>query len=200
MLDAPVRRVIGPLLAPVGRALGRAGVSPNHLTVAGALLGVAAAVCIAHGLSLVGLAVWLASRVVDALDGIVARETRQASAFGGYLDITLDMVAYGAMVFGFAAVHAGERWLWPAILFGYLLVTTTTLALSSSLEARRARLPDNDRSLQFTAGLAEAGETSIVYVAFTMWPSAVGVVGWAWVALCVATTVQRSVAAYRLLR
>jgi phosphatidylglycerophosphate synthase len=199
MIDAPVRRQLGAWLAPAGRWLGRAGVTPNALTIAGAALGVVAALLVARGAAWLALGTWLVSRFVDALDGIVAREAGLATPFGGYLDITLDMIAYGAMVLGFAAVHPAQRWLWPAVLFGYLLVTTTTLALSSILEARRAVQPHNDRSLQFTAGYAEAGETSVVYALFTAWPAGVAYVGWAWVAVCAATVVQRTVLARRLL-
>lgn len=199
MIDAPVRRLLGRWLAPAGRWLGRAGITPNALTMVGAALGVTAALLIARGAAWTGLGVWLVSRAVDALDGIVAREAGLASAFGGYLDITLDMVAYGAMVLGFAAVHPQGQWLWPSVLFGYLLVTTTTLALSSILEARRATRPDNDRSLQFTAGFAEAGETSIVYALFVAWPEGIAVVGWGWVAVCAATVIQRTILARRLL-
>jgi hypothetical protein len=103
------------------------------------------------------------------------------------------------MALAFGVVHPADRWLTAWVLFGYLLVTTTTLALSSILEREALARPDNDRTLQFTPGFAEAGETSVVYALWVLLPGAYRVVGWAWVALCLATAVQRTVLARRLL-
>ena len=133
------------------------------------------------------------------MDGILARETHCVTPFGAYLDITLDMMAYSAMLAGFAWIHPEGGWVWSAILVGYLLVTTTTLALSSVLESEHAKLTRNDRSLQFTPGFAEAGETTVVYALFALLPSYVTPVGWVWVAVCAATVVQRTLLARKLL-
>ena len=55
------------------------------LSIAGAASGIAAGLLVAKGLTAFGVAVWLASRVLDGMDGLLARETGRASAFGGYL-------------------------------------------------------------------------------------------------------------------
>ena len=199
MFDAPVRRLVARVLLPPTRVLGRIGCSPNMLSVCGALLGVLAAVSVARGATIVGIGVWLVSRIVDGMDGILARETQRATAFGGYLDITLDMIAYSAMLIGFAVRHPEGQWVWPAILIGYLLVTTTTLALSNMLERAQQHIAGNDRSLQFTPGFAEAGETTVVYVLFALLPAWVVPIGWVWAGLCAATVVQRTILAKRLL-
>lgn len=200
MFDAPVRRVVARVLAAPARALARAGVSPNAATIAAALLGMAAALLIASNRSLSGIGVWLVSRVLDGMDGVLGRATGRTSSFGGYLDITLDMLAYCAMVLGFAVIHPEGGAVWAAILVGYVLVTTTTLALSSVLEKEQARVADNDRSLQFTPGFAEAGETTAVYVLMVLLPALTTAIGWAWVAVCAATVVQRTLLARRLLK
>jgi len=169
------------------------------LSVFGATLGVVGGLVVAGGHPLLGLGAWLISRIVDGMDGILARETNRVTPFGGYLDITLDMMAYSAMLLGFAWIHPEGGWVWAAILVGYLLVTTTTLALSSMLEKENARIGTNDRSLQFTPGFAEAGETTVVYALFALLPSFVTPIGWAWAAVCAATVVQRTLLARKLL-
>ena len=199
MFDAPARRVIAQVITGPTRALGRLGISPNMLSVCGAVMGVGSALLVARQRPLLGLVVWLVSRVIDGMDGILARETNQATPFGGYLDITLDMVAYSAMLVGFAFIHPEGGWVWAAILVGYLLVTTTTLALSSVLEREQANIRENDRSLQFTPGFAEAGETTIVYALFALLPAFVTPIGWIWAAVCAATVVQRTLLAHKLL-
>jgi phosphatidylglycerophosphate synthase len=139
------------------------------------------------------------SRVLDGIDGILARHLNRKSAFGGYLDITLDMVAYSAMLFGFWVLHPEAGWAWPAILVGYLLVTSSTLALSSILEQQQVDMPGSNRTFKFTPGLAEAGETSVVYVLLTVFPAWVTPIDWTWAAMCGITVVQRTLLARRLL-
>ena len=199
MFDAAVRRLLPPVLTPVARLLARAGVSPNAVSLIGGLLGVGAGLLVARGFVWSGMIVWLVSRALDGVDGILARESQQASAFGGYLDITVDMAAYSAMLLGFAAIHAEGGWVWSAILVGYLLVTTTTLALSSALEHLNAKVPDNDRSIQFTPGFAEAGETTLAYLLFALFPAVVTPMAWLWAGVCYATVIQRTLLARRLL-
>ena len=89
--------------------------------------------------------------------------------------------------------------MWQAILVGYVLAITTTLALSSAAERAARTVAAGDRTFQFTRGLAEAGETTIVYVLWILMPSHVALVGWAWCGLLLATALQRSWMAWRFL-
>jgi len=200
MFDERVRQQIAPWLRRPAAVLGQLGVSPNQLTVVAFLLAGAAATLVATGWVWVGMAVWLASRLLDALDGLVARGHGRATAFGGFLDITLDMAAYSLMIVGFAIQHPDPNLAWLLILVGYVLCITTTAVLSSSLEQRRATVAGNDRSLQFTPGLAEAGETTIAYLLFALLPAWVAPLAWIWAAVLMYTAAQRTLLASRLLR
>src|SRR5262245_20914313 len=102
MLDEPFRARFAEAARPLARALAAAGVTANHVTVGAFVVAIAAAVALATGRPRLGLLLWLFSRVGDGLDGVIAREGRTGSPFGGYLDITLDMAAYSAMVIAFA--------------------------------------------------------------------------------------------------
>lgn len=199
MFDDSVRPYVARLFGPVSRGMISWGVTPSALTWTGFVIAAAGAAAIASGHSAVGLALWLLSRVADGLDGVVARTSGRQSAFGGYLDILLDMAAYSLMVVAFAHLHPHPALLWQAILVGYVLVITSTLALSSAAERLGRTVAGGGRSFQFTRGLAEAGETSLVYVLWTVFPSFVELVGWTWCALLCATAVQRSWMAYRWL-
>lgn len=200
MFDETARRVMPRLLTGPARALARAGVSPDMLSIVGGAMGVASGVLVSRAYVFMGIAVWLVSRVLDGLDGVLARESGRGSAFGGFLDITLDMMAYSAMLIGFAVIHPEGGLVWVLVLMGYLMVTTTTLALSSLLEKQNAQaVASNDRALQFTPGFAEAGETTMVYVLLAFMPAWATTVAWVWAALCFATMVQRTLLAKRLL-
>ncbi|MCU0255460.1 MAG: CDP-alcohol phosphatidyltransferase family protein [Vicinamibacterales bacterium] len=200
MFDETARGRFASLAAPVARWFAARRVSAAQMTAVGLVLALAAAVFVALAQPWVGLGLWLASRVADGLDGQLARASGGGSPLGGYLDITADMIAYSAMVLGFAAAHPRHGLLWAAVLAGYVLAITTTLALAAAAERVGRQVSATDRSLQFTRGLAEAGETTIVYALWVAWPAGIAWVGWTWVALLAATAVQRTAFAVRALR
>ncbi len=188
-------RYAGPLLAIYARL----SLTPNHVTLLGFGLAILASVAVAWGHGWVALAVWWVSRVADGTDGLYARETGQATSFGAYLDILLDMAAYGAMVLGFAwaVPQLGARWL--AMLFLYVLCITSALALGSQ-EERLARPPRDDRGLRLGAGLAEGGETGIAYSIFLVFPEQLAWTTMLWVAVLALTVGLRTLLAHRILR
>ncbi len=197
MFDDVFRPRFARVVAPVGRALISWGITPSLVTWAGFGLALAGAGAIAVGSPVSGLALWLLSRVADGLDGVMARESRRQSAFGGYLDITLDMAAYSAMVLAFSSRHPEHALLWELVLAGYVLAITTTLAFSAAAERAQQALAPGNRTFQFTRGLAEAGETTLIYALWVLFPSYVAPLGWAWCGLLFATAVQRSWLAWR---
>lgn len=199
MFDDAVRARFGRVATPVARALAGWGVSPTQVTCAGFALAVSGAAAIATHHPWVGLALWLVSRIADGLDGALARASHRQSAFGGYLDITLDMAAYSLMVLAFALVHPTHGVLWSVVLAGYVVNITTTLALAAAAADARHVVAHGNRSFQFTRGLAESGEASVVYVLWTVVPTAIPLVGWTWCLLLGLTASQRTWCAWRML-
>jgi phosphatidylglycerophosphate synthase len=199
MIDEPFRRwFAGVAAAPVAR-LARRGVTPDALTWAGFGVALVAAWLVGGGQPLLGITAWLVSRIIDGVDGLLARQTNRATLYGGYLDITLDMGAYSAMAVGFAASMPALQGRWGLVLVGYVLAITTTLALSSLAERADRQLGGN-RSLQFTPGLAEAGETTAVYVLLAVLPAFARWILDVWIVLLALTAIQRTLLARRLLR
>lgn len=200
MFDEVFRTRISRPMRPIARILLRAGVTANHITAGAFALSVAAAALLASGSPYTGLAVWLISRIGDALDGAVAREGHSSSPFGGFLDITLDMAAYSMMVLAFGVRYPALAPVWAAVLAGYVVVITSTLALAGAASSLDRRVSTTDRSFQFTNGIAEAGETSVMYALWIVLPSHVWWLAWLWVAALTATAIQRCYLAWRRLR
>ena len=88
------------MLEPVAERL--TGVSPTALTGVGLLAGLAAAALAAAGLPLAALALWLLNRLLDGLDGELARAFGRQSDLGGYLDILADFTVYALIPLGLA--------------------------------------------------------------------------------------------------
>ncbi len=92
---------MAPGLHRVGRRLAAAGVRPVTLTAAGWAVGVGACVAVALGLWPLALALWLGNRLLDGLDGAVARAIGPTDR-GGFLDIVADFSIYAGFVVGLA--------------------------------------------------------------------------------------------------
>ena len=191
---ARLPRYAGPLLAFYTRL----GWTPNGVTSLGFGLALLASLAVAFHFWWVAFGPWWVSRLADGTDGLLARATGQTSGFGAYLDILLDMAAYGAMVIGFAIAVPDLATAWLLMLFLYILCITSALALGMQ-EAEHAAPPRDDRGLRLGAGLAEGGETGIAYSAFLLFPTWLSFTVWIWVSVLALTVVARSVLAYRTL-
>lgn len=200
MFDEPFRRRFSAWAQPVAAHVARLGVSPNQVTVAAFILTLIAAAMIARGQPLAGLAVWLLSRVGDGLDGVLARRLGRTSPFGGYLDITLDMAGYAAIVIGFAVAHPALWLSWIVVVALYVVVITTTLALSDAGRQSGREVSATDRTFQFTPALTEAGETSVMYALWALFPAHLWWLVWVWSAALAITVAQRTHLAWRFLR
>ena len=168
------------------------------MSALGAAIALGASFAVASGYEWVALTLWWVSRLADGTDGIFARATGQESDFGAYLDIVLDMAAYGAMVLGFAWAHPEFLAPWMLMLFLYVLCIASALALGMQ-EAKRALPARDDRGLRLGAGLAEGGETGIAYSVFLLFPNYLATSAWVWVAVLATTIVARTALASRML-
>jgi CDP-diacylglycerol--glycerol-3-phosphate 3-phosphatidyltransferase len=104
MLSERLRVLLSGTMLHVGSVLGRTGLSPNVFTVLGFAAVSANALLIALGYLQLAGALLALSLVLDALDGAVARATNTSSAFGAFLDSTLDRWSEVAIFFGLAVV------------------------------------------------------------------------------------------------
>jgi len=192
MLDKAVQTAIRPLLVRAARVLCRAGISADALTWTGFVLGLGAAVAIATGLFLTGLALLLLSRLMDGLDGAVARAT-QPTDRGGFLDITLDFVFYASIPLAFAVADPGANALAAAVLLASFIGTGSSfLAFAIVAEKRQLQsLAFPDKSFYFLGGLTEATETIAAFVAMCLWPQWFAPIAYGFSALCAVTTALR---------
>lgn len=209
MFDAALRPLLEPVLARLAATVDRTWISPDRLTLAGLVLGLASAVSAATALWWWALALWLTSRLLDGLDGSLARRRRADgrigtdSEAGGFLDITADFTVYGATVVGVAiGVTSTEQQPWLPfllVLLAYYVNGAAFLAFSSIAE-RTGRPMDDGRSLSFLGGLAEGAETVFVHSLWLLFPAHAGVIAAIWSALVGVSAVQRLVTGTRALR
>lgn len=171
MFDTALRGWKDKLLAPLVRGL--APVHPTMLTAAGFAVGLACAGTAAAGLTLAALGLWAVNRVLDGLDGLVARQFGKTSDLGGYLDLVADFLVYAAVPLGLAWARA-DPGVWAAcavLLAAYYVNAVSWLGLSVLEEKRRTKndAPNRLTSLPMPRGLMEGFETVVLYFAFFVW-------------------------------
>lgn len=171
MLDGFMRRRIDPTLDRAGRAIAAKGIGADALTLAGLFSGLAAAAAIAGGAELSALALFGLNRLLDGLDGAVARASRRSDR-GGLLDIVCDFTVYGAVPLGFALRDPLVALPAAVLLFSFYVNGATFLAYAA-LAARRglAQAAHPAKSLYFRSGLAEGTETILVFAAMLVVPA-----------------------------
>jgi phosphatidylglycerophosphate synthase len=201
MLDATIQKFIARPLDSAGQVLARAGVSANAITLLGAGVAVPLIVAVAtghHGIALILLGV---NRLLDGLDGAVARVTRR-SALGGYIDIVADYVFYAGVPLGFALAAPSDNALAAAALLAGFLLTCSSFLAYAALAAQEGveNEPERPKAFFYSRGLVEGAETIAFFIAMLLWPSRFALLAWTLAALCVVTALQRSAIAARRFR
>ena len=198
MLDRYAIAALRPALQAAGRLVARAGIGADAVTWTGFCVGIASAVAITQQRYGLGLALLLASRVADGLDGAVARLTAPTDR-GAFLDIALDFIFYASIPLAFAIADPAANALPAAVLLASFVGTASGfLAFAVLAERRRMTSPDYPaKGLYYLGGLTEATETNTCFVAMCLWPQHFA--GWAYgfAALCGLTIVTRIAAGWR---
>ncbi|WP_341858614.1 CDP-alcohol phosphatidyltransferase family protein [Qipengyuania sp. GPGPB31] len=192
MFDAKLRPLIDPPLNRLGSALARRGVTANAITFLGLALGLAGAAAISGGYFGAGLGLILANRLLDGLDGAVAR-ANGPTALGGYFDIVADFAFYVSVPLGFGLVDPANTQAALVLVASFVLTGVSFLAYAVIAAERGARTDAHGRkSFFYSTGLAEGGETIAIFIAFALFPAWFVPLAYAYAALCVLTVFQRS--------
>jgi phosphatidylglycerophosphate synthase len=197
MLDLRLRSTKERLLAPV------AARCPSFLSAA-AVSFVSLACCVGAGVAAWRGAVVLSlvGRVLDGLDGAIARSNGAASDFGGYVDLLFDTVGYAAVPLGIA-FSVGQLGTWQiiAVLLGSFYVNSVSwLMLSALLEKRGERASGEQTSVTMPTGLIEGTETIVLFTIALALPQHADITFAVMAAGVAIGVTQRAVAARRLLR
>ena len=192
MFDARLRPLIDPPLNRIGRALAAGGVTANMLTFLGLVLGLAGAGAIALGQLAIGLALIIANRLLDGLDGAVAR-ANGPTALGGYFDIVADFAFYVSVPLAFGFLDPANTQAALALVAAFVLTGVSFLAFAVVAAERGEETRAHGRkSFFYSTGLAEGAETIAAFIAFALFPAWFVPIAYGYAGLCVLTVFQRS--------
>lgn len=197
MFDAQLRKLIDPALNRAATAIARSRVSANAITLAGAALVVPLFYALLLQQWQVALSLIIANRLLDGLDGAVAR-IRGPSLWGGYLDSLCDYLFYVAVPVGFAFAAPANELSALLLLASFTLTAVSFLALAAILAGRD--LGHGDKAFSYSTGLMEGGETIGFFLAFCLFPALFPQLALVFAALCLLTVAQRLWMARKLLK
>lgn len=191
MIDTKVRQIIERPLNLMAKGLIALGLSANHVTVIGFIIGLGAGVAIIEGAFLTALFLILLSRLCDGLDGTIARQLG-VSDKGAFLDITFDFLFYGWIVLCFAFYDGQNAVMAACLLFSFIGTGSSFLAYATIAE--KAGIDPSvkgSKSIYYLGGLTEGTETITFLSALCIWPDYFGVMAGIFSLLCLVTIAIR---------
>lgn len=196
MFDARLRPLIDPPLDAIASTLEKSGLSANFVTVLGFGVGLGGAVTIAYGELLLGLILILINRVLDGLDGALARRLGPTD-FGGFLDIVLDFLFYSAIPLSFAVLAPGDNAVAAAFLIFSFMGTGSSFLAFAVVAAKHGLSTEirGRKSFYYLGGLTEGAETIAFFIACCIFPERFAMLAYIFGALCWVTTATRIAAA-----
>jgi len=171
------------------------GLSPNLVTVSGCVLSGVAAVFAFREEFLIAAIIFVLGSALDAMDGAVAKVTGKVTAFGAFLDSTLDRVGEGLVLGGLGLMFANNDDLWPlascfvALACSYLVSYTRAKAEALGVACKGGLASRVERVVILSAGLFLA----------TVWTVAIEVTVHVLAATAAVTVVQRVLHVHRAL-
>jgi CDP-diacylglycerol--glycerol-3-phosphate 3-phosphatidyltransferase len=189
MFDGKFRAPIDRAVRPIGHALRRTGLTPDHLTVGGLLVGIGAAVAIGSGRLHLGLALVILAALPDLLDGALAKASDAASQRGAFFDSTVDRIT-DALLFGGVAWYLGS-----SDSPHMAVLPFAVMAVSSVISYQRAKA--ESLGLDAKGGLMERAERVVLLCLGLLVEDLLVPVLWVLLVLTSITAVQRFVKVWK---
>ncbi len=153
---------------PIALAMGRAGLTPDALTLIGFGITAVGAVLLSQQLWLIGGLVVLVGGVFDMFDGTLARATGQVSKLGAFMDSVFDrageIVVYLGIIAGLQAFGVANGPLLAAAAMGTAIMVSYTRSKAEGLGftagigmAAVGIMPREVRLVVLSLGLVAAG-------------------------------------------
>jgi len=174
MLDHPLRHAKEALFQPLIRGP-LARVDPNRITQWACAIGLLSALAASQGLYRWALVAWLFNRILDGLDGTLARVTQRQTDWGGYQDIVLDHLVYASLPLGIAFASGNILVFQACALLQacYFVNTISWCYLAALLEKRQhgAQVKQEMTSVTMPAAIIEGTETVLFFTLFLLLPN-----------------------------
>ena len=160
VFDGKFRKPVDAAVGPLGAALRKTRLTPDHLTVIGLLVGASAAIAVGAGNLRLGLVLVILAALPDLLDGALAKASQTSSQRGAFFDSTIDRITdfflLGGIAWYFATGDfADELPMLPFAIAGVASVVSYMRAKAESLgiDAKGGLMERAERIIAVLIGL-----------------------------------------------
>ncbi len=189
MFDGKFRAPVDRAVKPLGNALRRTGLTPDHLTIVGLVVACGAAVAIGFGRMGIGLVLVVLAALPDLLDGALAKASNTSSQRGAFFDSVIDRVT-DALLFGGVAWHLSLSSAPQQAVLPFAV-----MALSSVISYQRAKA--ESLGLYAKGGLMERAERIVVLCIGLLFDRLLVPILWLMLVLTLVTCIQRFVLVWK---
>lgn len=193
MLDSFLRPYINPSLDKAAEKISQYNIPANIVTLAGFGVGMVGCFFLAVHSYIFALVFIAASRLLDGLDGAVARR-QGPTDFGAYLDLVCDTVFYAAFIFFFVLTEQQHQLAGLFLIFSYIGMNASLIAYAAMAYKRH---PDGTTNFFQAPGLVEGAETLAFMVLACLYPYAFSAIAFLFALTCWVTAVVRSMQAWK---
>ncbi len=192
MLDSKILDKTRSSLQQLAKLLLAKNITANQITVAGFLVGMLAVPLIILDFTYLALACMILNRLLDGLDGTLARLSTPTDR-GGFLDIVLDFIFYSSIPLAFAIADPQTNALAAAVLIYAFIGTGCSFLAFATIAAKRQMQSTEfpDKSFYYLGGLTEATETIVVFGLMCLLPGYFSIIAYCFALLCGITTLLR---------
>jgi phosphatidylglycerophosphate synthase len=178
--------------------LRKLGCSADGISFTAFGFGVAAAGLIATGHFMLALMPLLIGRLLDGLDGAVARLGKPTDR-GAFLDISLDFLFYASIPLAFAIANPTQNALAGAVLLAAFVGTGSSFLAYAIIAEKRGDKSTAypSKSFYYLGGLTEGSETIACFVSMMIWPEYFPIFAYGYTALCCITILTRIIAGWQ---
>jgi phosphatidylglycerophosphate synthase len=198
MFDRQLLALSKPLVDRIAATLARRGNTADEISITGFGFGMIAIIMISSGHVLGAIAPLLINRLLDGVDGALARMSEPTDR-GAFLDITLDFLFYAGVPLAFAFYDRANNALPAAVLLAAFIGTGVTFLAFAIMAEKRgeksAAYPS--KAFYYLGGLAEGFETVVCFVAMCLFPAHFALIAYIYAAMCCVTTFTRMVAGWK---
>lgn len=194
MLDTYGRKYVNPIIDTTASYLLKVSLKPNQITGLAFITGVLSGVFVYFDLSIAAVILLWFSGFLDAVDGAMARISKNTSAWGTLMDITFDRAVEMSIVIALALRFPEARI--------YLLILTICILFSMTIFLTVGALSEQKgmKSFYYQAGLAERTEGFIMFSLMSVFTPWLTLIVNLFSAAVLFTALQRMLEAKRILR
>lgn len=198
MFDKKLQPLTNSALSRLAAIAVKNGVSADLVSVIGFFIGILSALLVALGYFYLALIFFIINRILDGLDGAIAR-TKTPSYRGGFIDIVFDFIIYSSVPFAFAVYDESNALAACFLIFSFIGTGTSFLAygIIQAQLPEKNKGPLNQKSFFYLDGLIEGGETIIFVSIIMLFPSLFSTISFVFGCLCWISTIFRIYVGWR---